>query len=337
MSYISINRNASYADSMRYIKKLATDGAQNEQIKQFAKEALNSSNPLEKVFNIAYDSAVYVPNPDEEQNLQPVYVTLREKIANCVNYSVLIGAILTAMNYPYQFKLVDFTHNFEGYKHIYVVSKGKILDCVIGQDIEGNETFETRNSTGKYNIEVPHTFSKIYNMPALNILQGVQKVKPLILVNASRGRAGRIGFRSAHEKSINWWGSDVISSIDKGLASIDPTNAQTGVGGLVSKVGNTIESGLAQLDPFNPAGSLNQTLASFDPFNAGSGANQLLNTATGLIGQVVGGVTGTKKPVLSTTQTNQAGLGIIPIIAIIGGAGLITYILSSKDSKQRRK
>jgi hypothetical protein len=63
--------------------------------------------------------------------------------ASCVDYTVLIAAVLLAGGEPVNIKLVSIDGN--GYGHIYPVTKnGTVLDPVIDQDQSGNEYLTRR-------------------------------------------------------------------------------------------------------------------------------------------------------------------------------------------------
>lgn len=152
-------------------------GSLNDEVKQIALSCLQSSNPIKCVFDTVYENIVYYPDPEMRQIVKAVHCILKAQRGNCVDYTVLIGAILLAMNIPFEIKAVSFSGN--DMEHVYIKTKSGItLDPVIGQIQDGSETQYNRSQIqGQFNKEVKYTKAKVYTMPTLEILQGIKDIK----------------------------------------------------------------------------------------------------------------------------------------------------------------
>lgn len=115
---------------------------------------------LKKIFDFAYNSAAFQPDPKGENFVHSGSATIRRKFANCVDYSVLVSSLLTLLGLDHSFRIIEFTTRepdgtyFTRY-HVYVVTASKIiLDPVLGQDQEGENSIESRDQTsGQFNKE----------------------------------------------------------------------------------------------------------------------------------------------------------------------------------------
>lgn len=153
-----ISKNASLNEIIAKIRDLSNQGALNSDVLEIAKEAYNQPKPLTYIFDWVYDKIVFKPDPDNEQNLKAVHVTLADKIANCANYTILISSILKAMGIKHLYKVVGFGN---GYEHIYIVTQnGIVLDPVIGQP---NEITKGRPEHGQFNTEHDHSESVYFS------------------------------------------------------------------------------------------------------------------------------------------------------------------------------
>lgn len=153
-----ISKNASLGEIIAKIRDLSNVGALNADVLAIANEAVKHEKPLTYIFNWVYDNIRFVPDPDNEQNLKAVHVTLSDRLANCANYTILISAILKALGLKHLYKVVGFGN---GYEHIYVVTQNGIaLDPVIGQP---NDFFQKRAQYGEFNIETPYVESTYFS------------------------------------------------------------------------------------------------------------------------------------------------------------------------------
>lgn len=185
---IVLSKDTNLAQVIGKIKELAVSGSDDPRIKRIAQTCASSDSPSRCAFNLVYSLVLYEPDPDDRQILKAVHCTLDSGKGNCVDYSILLGAILLNLNIPYVFKVVSFSTP-NAYDHIYIVLKdGSVLDPVLGQRQDGTDTRSNRPINGEYGNECSFKYSKKFEMPSLEILQGV---KPVTIV--SRTEAFRMG------------------------------------------------------------------------------------------------------------------------------------------------
>ena len=207
-----VTKKTTNPETVKYIKKLSQEGAKNETLQAAAKYISQMDDPIKGVFDFAYNSAVYYPDPDERQILQPVHVTLRDGKANCVDYSILQSALLRILGIKHYYKMVSFD-NAPDYDHIYIVANGKVLDPVIGQRQDGSQ--KKLNRTPHYNEEVGYVHKKNIPVASLEIMQGIKEINPQALIRTVRTRTGAartgfIGYQNKFKKhgktvgSIDW-------------------------------------------------------------------------------------------------------------------------------------
>lgn len=112
--------------------------------------------------NFALRSAYYQPDPPDHQRVKSAYATLRDQRGNCVDYSILISAILLVLEQPHFLRLVELEPG-KGFAHIYPVallSDGRelALDIVPQQDQNGRERIlRGLNSSARIGEEIEHS------------------------------------------------------------------------------------------------------------------------------------------------------------------------------------
>lgn len=185
MANFHISDNATLGQTMDAIKKVAINGALDSEVKAIAAKAIASPNPIKAAFDLVYNCAYYMPDPHGKQYVQTVGRTLSTHQANCVDYSVLLAAVLINMKVPFVFKVVSF--NGLDYEHIYIQTKDGIkLDCVPGHRQDGTDTFTNRPPQGKYNFETNYKKEILYPMPQLEILNGINAAQGQRQLSRSR-------------------------------------------------------------------------------------------------------------------------------------------------------
>ena len=158
---ILLSPNANQHVTLREIDKTATD----ESLHPFVTSSVNKyglKNDLEsikKVFNAAFNVATFFPDPEGQQYIRTVNRTLKDRRANCVDYTVFVSAFLRAMGVPHIIRMVSFDQNNpKGYQHIYPLTiNGVALDVVYGQDQFGGEALKDPDERkSHFNHEVPY-------------------------------------------------------------------------------------------------------------------------------------------------------------------------------------
>lgn len=163
--------NHSNKDLISYIKHYAKQGELNPVIKEIAEAANTIRNSTERnkfVYEQVYNLAVFELSPNDRQQLRTVHNMIREQKANCTGYTTLIASILNILKQPYTIRLVDTTGN--GYDHIYIISLGNVMDCVLGQQQNNNDSFSNRKINGMFDTQVDYKRKKDSNV--LTIVNG---------------------------------------------------------------------------------------------------------------------------------------------------------------------
>jgi len=123
---------------------LATQLSKEDLItRQMAEDYLGK--PLEQLAQHIYQYIYFEPDPPKTQIIRTPYAAIRDKRANCVDYTVMLAAIARACGLPVTIRIVKFSPD-KNFSHVYPIINGVPVDLVIGQD-----------QTGKDNIN--HVFS----------------------------------------------------------------------------------------------------------------------------------------------------------------------------------
>lgn len=154
-----IKSDAQIDDVITAMKSIITEHAAKDKFKKLAAR-LRDGDFHKNVFDFAFGAADYEPNPHNHQIVKTPEYVLREGRASCVDYSILIGTLLSAGGENFSLKLIS--QEPDKYGHIYVVANdGVVLDCVIGQD-----EFRNTRKAGYYNKEAPYLSARIYPISA---------------------------------------------------------------------------------------------------------------------------------------------------------------------------
>lgn len=154
-----IKRNANQFDTIRTMKAVAIESARNP----YFNYLINKYNlkpdkeSIKRIFDYAFFNTHFQKDSPTVQQIRTGTRSLREGKANCVDYSILLSSFLLNLGIPHSFRMVE-TEKNGNFSHIYVVTKsGLTLDCVIGQDQDGNEQYKTNEQRKNYfDREVPY-------------------------------------------------------------------------------------------------------------------------------------------------------------------------------------
>lgn len=118
-----------------------------------------SSNYPEFMFNLgnfAYKSAYFVPDPPNRQILRTINATLRDKSANCVDYTIFCGALAKCAGLNVVIRIVRCPGQ-KTYGHVYPVINNTPMDITIGQDQTGKEReIRKEGNIPILGVEVPY-------------------------------------------------------------------------------------------------------------------------------------------------------------------------------------
>lgn len=137
----------------------ASDQLTNELTNELFRISTDLPSFLFNVCNFAYQTAYFVPHPPDKQTIRTVRRVLMDKAANCVDYTVLIGAICKCAGLNVVIRIVKI--NNDHFQHVYPVVNNTPLDVTITQDQTGRER-EKRISTqvGIIGVEFPYKEKK---------------------------------------------------------------------------------------------------------------------------------------------------------------------------------
>jgi len=167
-SEIILSNHADQHKTLKEIDKIA----QAESMHPFVQDSIkkfrlkNDLESIKHVFNAAFKVATFFPDPAGNQYIRTVNRTLKDRRANCVDYTVFISAFLRGMKVPHIIRMASFDKdNPKAYQHIYpLTANGLILDAVYGQDQDGQEALkDPEDRTPYFNHEVPYfgSFNKM--------------------------------------------------------------------------------------------------------------------------------------------------------------------------------
>lgn len=159
-SEIILSNHANQHKTLREIDKIAQAESSHPFILNSIKKygLKNDLESIQNVFNAAFKIATFFPDPDGHQYIRTVNRTLKDRRANCVDYTTFISAFLRAMKVPHVIRMVSYDPDYpNSYQHIYPLTKtGIVLDVVYGQDQSGAEAKkDPLERKSFFNHEVP--------------------------------------------------------------------------------------------------------------------------------------------------------------------------------------
>ena len=155
---VHIYDRTTISKTVKWIKAVANASAKNPKLCRVAQRLKKEADPLKAVFDYAYSNVVYRSDPDELQIIRFPERSLRDRVGNCVDYAVLVAALLKCMDLgiPIKLRVVSWRGK-RNWQHIYVLLGNwgvyTIFDPVIGQRQNGEDTFNNRDG-GHYDTEL---------------------------------------------------------------------------------------------------------------------------------------------------------------------------------------
>lgn len=173
---ILIAGDHSKEDLIKAVKELSEKGRNNDFVKKTSKAALRYLDPKQQdnyIYRQVYKLALYEASPLDRQKLQTVNQIQRTKKTNCVGYSIIISSILQNLNRSHVLRLVDVSG--KGFDHIYIKTPYSTLDCVLGQNQDGTDTWQNRKPNGKFDNET--SYQQKIDYPMLTLVNGTSRIK----------------------------------------------------------------------------------------------------------------------------------------------------------------
>jgi len=159
-SEIIISSHADQQRTLKEIDKTAREESKHpfviDSIKKYGLK--NDLESIKHIFNAAFNVATFFPDPEGHQYIRTLNRTLKDRVANCVDYTVFISAFLRAIKAPHVIRMVSFDpQNKKAYQHIYPLTiNGLVLDAVFGQEQDGSESQKDPDDRKSFfNHEVP--------------------------------------------------------------------------------------------------------------------------------------------------------------------------------------
>ena len=162
------------------IDSVAEISSRDEEIKKLA----NKLKTPREIFNYAHRQIRYYPDEPGHQLIRAAWRSLKDRKGNCVDYTVLISALLRVNGISHALRTVATAGS--NYDHIYIVTAdGVVLDPVLGQRQDGSELTGQR-SKPRYNDEVHYTKKMDY---PVKISQQLGAIETGLKATTPAGRA----------------------------------------------------------------------------------------------------------------------------------------------------
>lgn len=118
---------------------------------------------LQAVGDYAINIAYFEPDPMTKQIIRTPAATIRERTANCVDYTVLICSICSCAGLHCVIRCVAFKPG-ENLSHVYPMVNGRAIDVVPGQKQDGTERI-TRKGKKTVVIGYQLPFYRMFELP----------------------------------------------------------------------------------------------------------------------------------------------------------------------------
>lgn len=138
------------------------------EVSERAKAIQDKGEKLKFILENVYQLAIFRLTPDNRQQLRTVDNIVRNRKANCTQYSTIISSVLLNLSIPHKFRLID--QDGGGYSHVYIIVNDIVLDAVIGQAQNDSDTFGNRKNISTFDQEYNFKHKLDYTM--LTLVQG---------------------------------------------------------------------------------------------------------------------------------------------------------------------
>lgn len=159
--YRRIKTNATPKQVAAFMSETISELAKNDQL---TLECVNSLFRISHDYpgfmynlgNFAYKSAFFVPDEPGTQVIRTLNATLRDKSANCVDYTVFLGALAKCAGLNVVVRIVR-CEGQKNFGHVYPIINNTPMDVTIGQDQTGREREIRKDaSVPILGVEVPY-------------------------------------------------------------------------------------------------------------------------------------------------------------------------------------
>jgi hypothetical protein len=158
---LTITKNGTTAKTVETIQAVSEYAAKNDPYLHYlAAKFKNKPDTLLLIFRFCYLSSKFERDKPDLQTVRTPQAVRNGGVANCVDYTVFISALLRILEIPHKIRIVSFAP-FQGFSHVYIITDGGIvLDPVFGKDFKNDE----KNINRYYNKEVPYLLKKDFQV-----------------------------------------------------------------------------------------------------------------------------------------------------------------------------
>lgn len=153
---VQISERANVRETADVMRQIIEIESKKPYVLNLARElSISLNEPYKSAFvlsNFAFNAATFEPDTNGIQVIKTPAATIRTKRGNCVDYTVLIGAIANALNIPVIIKVVAIGDG-ENFGHVYPIVNGLPCDVVPYQRQDGTEHLHRKKETVVYPIE----------------------------------------------------------------------------------------------------------------------------------------------------------------------------------------
>lgn len=147
---VLLKDNASINDLIKIVNQISIESINDPLVLEFNESISKSNNIPYEIYKKVYNNISYYPDLTNDQNIRTPNKTIRDKKANCIDYTTLISSLLFINNIQHSYKLVASAPAGE-IDHIYIMVGNIPIDPVIGQP---------QNGTAEYNREPAINYGK---------------------------------------------------------------------------------------------------------------------------------------------------------------------------------
>lgn len=148
---VLVSRRADSGDTVLLMREMVRQATKEPALIEFVRRHPMNEN---QIHHFVYQTVRFIPDLPKDQVVKSPIATIRTRTGNCVDMSTLVASLMKLNKIPGVFRRVMFQGDTMP-SHIFVRSnRGKVVDCIQGQNPKGEKTFKhRRNKIGIYNKE----------------------------------------------------------------------------------------------------------------------------------------------------------------------------------------
>lgn len=161
---VKFRGDATSDDVAQDMRNMAYFGCNDPYIKEIynkylaPREGEDPEDIARSIFDYAYGVASFYPDPERKQYIRSAKRTLKDGLANCVDYSVLISTLLILAGISHSIRRVGFDWP-KRYLHVYIIlDDGTVMDAIQGQRQDGKEYLHRKRKRGMFGVQQPYLY-----------------------------------------------------------------------------------------------------------------------------------------------------------------------------------